>query len=284
MAKIKRMGDLNKRLIVSSAAIATIAFLIAFSPSPWVAFLLVLAVAALAAIGVWEYAQLAIARGLKPATLLMLSVAVAEVGAFFVATKDPRWDLFPIIVLAIGIALFFLIHFKEATGSLVHIAVEFFGVCYIAVPLSFILGILYPSSGQEGRWWLVYLILVTKITDVGGYFVGRLWGRHALAPILSPKKTVEGAIAGFLCAVLASVGMCFLGHALSPGGFHLTLFEALYLGMLIGVFGQIGDLAESVLKRDAFVKDSNTLPGLGGVLDMVDSLLFTTPIVYFFVK
>jgi phosphatidate cytidylyltransferase len=280
MVNIKGLSDLNKRLVVSFTAIPIIGLLIAFAPCPLVALILVLVVAAFAAIGVWEYAQLVVAKGLKPNTRLMLVVAVCEVIAFFLATRDRSFDLLPVIVLAVGVALFFLLHFQEASGALVHIALSFFGICYIAVPLSFLLGILYPSSGEEGRLWLIYLIVVTKITDVGGYFVGRLWGKHPLAPVLSPKKTVEGAIAGFFCAILASVVM----HFFAVDGFHLSLFQALYLGALVGIFGQIGDLAESLLKRDASVKDSNRLPGLGGVLDMVDSLLFTTPIVYLFVR
>jgi len=166
--------------------------------------------------------------------------------------------------------------------------VEFFGVCYVAVPLSFMLGILFPvphhGAMQEGRWWLVYLILVTKVTDVGAYFVGRLWGKRKMTPVLSPLKTVEGAAAGFLCAILLSLGMAYIGNRFSQGSFDLKISESVWLGMLLGIFSQIGDLAESLLKRDALVKDSNTLPGLGGVLDMVDSLLLTAPIVYFFIR
>jgi phosphatidate cytidylyltransferase len=125
---------------------------------------------------------------------------------------------------------------------------------------------------------------VTKITDVGAYFVGRLWGKTKLSPTLSPKKTVEGAAAGFISAVIASILIHFAGRQFFNSHFGLSFVESIWLGMLIGVFGQIGDLAESLLKRDAVVKDSNTLPGLGGVLDMVDSLLFTAPIVYFFIR
>jgi len=282
------MADLNRRLIVSSIVGSIVALLIAFSTTSFVSFLLMLCVAALAGIGVWEYAQLAINKGVQPATRWMVIAAVAEVMALYASLVFLDFPQLPVLVLAISMVVFFLLHFSDTTDALYAIAVDFFGVAYVAAPLSLMLGVLYPSPHlgvpQEGRFWLVYLILVTKITDVGAYFVGRLWGRKKLSPTLSPKKTVEGAIAGFIAAVLASMLIYYAGSRLFDGHFSLSFSESIWLGMLIGVFGQIGDLAESLLKRDAVVKDSNTLPGLGGVLDMVDSLLFTTPIVYFFIR
>lgn len=285
--KIKRMADLNRRLIVSSILGVIVASLLAFATTPFVSLLLMLFVAALAGIGIWEYAQLAVAKGLSPATRWMVVAAVAEVAALYASLVFVDFPQLPILVLAVAMVLFFLLHFRDATDSLYTIAVEFFGVAYVAAPLSLMLGVLYPVAHQgipqEGRWWLVYLILVTKITDVGAYFVGRLWGKRKLTE-LSPKKTIEGAIAGFISAVLASMLIYYAGRHFFDGNFGLSFSESIWLGMLVGIFGQIGDLAESLLKRDAVVKDSNSLPGLGGVLDMVDSLLFTTPIVYFFIR
>ncbi len=279
----KRMADLNKRLAVSIIVLCFVAVLIAFSSHFWIGVVLVASVAAIAAIATWEYAQLAIAKELYPAVPFMVAIASCEVVAFYISIHSPAWSQLPIAVLVLGTIGFFVLRFRDTSHSLIHVAVEFFGVCYITIPLCFMLGILYPPV-QDGRWWLGYLIIVTKMTDVGAYFVGRLWGKHKLAPILSPKKTVEGAIAGFLCAVLTSLVLYWLGVAYSGGAFALTFLQALVLGMLIGILGQIGDLAESMLKRDAFVKDSNRLPGLGGVLDMLDSLILTAPIVYLFLR
>ena len=288
MMKSKKMADLNRRLVVSSVLGVIVAFLIAFSTSSFVSLLLMLCVAALAGIGVWEYGQLAVNKEIRPATRWMVVVAVAEVAALYASLVFVDFPQLPILVLAVAMGLFFLLHFRDTSDALLTIAVEFFGVVYIAVPLSLMLGVLYPFAyqgiPQEGRWWLVYLILVTKITDVGAYFVGRLWGKKKLSPNLSPKKTIEGAVAGFIAAVLASMLMSYCGNRFFDGSFSLSFSESIWLGMLMGIFGQIGDLAESLLKRDAVVKDSNTLPGLGGVLDMVDSLLFTIPILYFFIR
>jgi len=286
--KLKQMADLNRRLIVSSILGAIVAFLIAFSTNNFVSILLMLSVAALAAIGIWEYAQLAVYKGIEPAVRWMVAAAVCEVIALYASLVFVDFPQLPVLVLAIAMAVFFLLHFRDTSGALLTIAVEFFGVVYVAAPLGLMLGVLYPvpyhGIPQEGRWWLVYLIFVTKITDVGAYFVGRLWGKTKMCPTLSPKKTIEGAAAGFISAVIASILIHVLGINFFDGHFFLSLTESVWLGMLMGTFGQIGDLAESLLKRDAVVKDSNTLPGLGGVLDMVDSLLFTTPIVYFFIR
>jgi phosphatidate cytidylyltransferase len=279
----KRMADLNKRLAVSIVVLCFVAVLIAFSSNFWISVVLVASIAAIAGIATWEYGQLAVEKNLKPAVPFMVAVAACEVIAFYISLKVPVLSQLPIAILVAGTIGFFILRFRDTARSIIHVAVEFFGVCYVTIPLCFMLGILYAPT-QDGRWWLGYLIVVTKITDVGAYFVGRLWGKHKLAPVLSPKKTVEGAIAGFLCAVLMSVALYMLGQKYSGGAFDLTLIQALILGMLIGILGQIGDLAESMLKRDAFVKDSNTLPGLGGILDMVDSLILTAPIVYFFLR
>lgn len=282
----KRFADLSKRISTSLSVVTAAALLITYSTNSIVSGVIVFVMAALAAVGVWEYARLATSKGLTPAVNLMIGVAVCEVIAFFIAHKWIHSAELPVFVFALGVGLFFLNRFRETEEALLHVAVEFFGVAYVAIPLSYMLAILYPISpielDRDGRWWLVYLLLVTKITDVGAYFFGRMWGKHRLAPLLSPKKTIEGAIAGFICAVLASLAMVYIGHKFAGDSFPLKIGDALWLGMMIGIFGQIGDLAESLLKRDAVVKDSNRLPGLGGILDMVDSLIFTAPIVYFY--
>ncbi len=285
---LKKLTDLKRRFSVSLSSTIVAAGLIIFSSNHIVSVILMLLVAALAGVGVWEYAQLAREKEIQPRVLGMVVLAILEVLAFYTSLVLVDFPELPLLVIAVGAVFFFMKHFRDTRNALPNIAVQFFGVCYVAAPLSLLLGVLYPPTHdgvlQEGRWWLAYLILVTKITDVVAYFIGRLWGKTPLAPQLSPKKTVEGAIAGLVAAILLSMCLQDLGAHFSNGSFHLTLIESIILGALIGVFGQIGDLAESLLKRDAVVKDSNTLPGVGGILDMVDSLLVTTPIVYFFLR
>lgn len=284
----KKMADLNQRLFVSALAILIVASLIFFSHNWFVNWLLVLTIAGLAGVGIWEYAELAKAKGLEPASRLMVVVGVCEVLAFYVSMAYPSLSKLSLMIMVLGFIAFFVAHFRRINNSLLDVAVELFGVCYLALPLSFMLAILYPfyhgSVVQDGRWWLVYLVVVTKITDVGGYFIGKLFGRRPLAPQLSPKKTIEGAIGGFAFAVGVSVFISYLAKSFEVQSFHLEFGNAIWMGFVIGILAQIGDLAESLLKRDAFVKDSNSLPGLGGVLDMLDSLLFTSPVVYFFIR
>lgn len=282
-----KFGDLGKRLAYAVCIAAVVILLVAFSVNPIVGILIVAAIVLLAAIGVWEFGKLAQIKGLTPAIPLMILIGAFEVIAFYIAHKWIHSHELPVVVFSIGLGLFFLHRFRHAEGALINVAVEFFGVVYVAVPLSYMLAILYPiapSKVADGRWWLFYLLVVTKVTDVGAYFIGRMMGKVPLAPNLSPKKTIEGAAAGLFCAIGVSMGMVWLGRVFAGNSFPLEYYDALWLGVLIGVFGQIGDLAESLLKRDAAVKDSNTIPGLGGVLDMVDSLIFTAPIVYYYLR
>lgn len=279
---LKRRSEFYERLGVSAIAISVAALLIGFAYVSWVTALLVLTISLLTGIGVWEYARLAKAKGLRPATRLMISVAILEVLAFYVSLAYPEWSRLALLMIVLGFISFFIAHFRKTENALMHVAVEFFSVCYVAIPFSFVLAILYPQTSHgDGRWWLFYLIAVTKITDVGGYFIGKLWGKHPLAPHLSPRKTMEGAIGGFCFAVGLSLLLCIWGRMV---GWNLSFWNATWMGMAIGVLAQVGDLSESLLKRDASVKDSNTIPGIGGVLDLLDSILFTSPVVYFFIR
>jgi phosphatidate cytidylyltransferase len=134
-----------------------------------------------------------------------------------------------------------------------------------------------------GLWWFLYLVLIVKMTDIGGYVFGKRYGKRLLAPYISPNKTWEGAFGGLFLGTLASVlFITNLGHKMGiiPGGSGMLI--ALVLGLILSIAAQFGDLSESLLKREAGVKDSNQFPGLGGILDILDSLVFTSPILYVF--
>ena len=237
--------------------------------------------AALAGIAIWEYEQFAKAKGGRMILPGLIILTVTEVLSFFISAEYHWLASLPIIIFFIAFLVLFALHFGEKDGAVVDLAVSSFGLLYIAVPMGMILGILY-MNGVDGRWWITYLLVVTKITDIGAYFAGSLWGRRKLAPNISPKKTIEGAVFGLACAVLAS----FIFHLCSDYAsyFHLGIYEWLFLGLILGAVGQFGDLSESLLKRDANKKDSNALPGLGGVLDSLDSILFNAPIIYIYLQ
>lgn len=280
--------DLKNRMIINSIAMTVVGLLLYFSQYKLVQFLIVLVIGALAVGGIWEYIAFLKIKKVKVSFWLLSSLGILIILANYLAILHIAFS--PLTGLAIAAFFFsiFFYNFYNVDGAIINIATCVFGVIYIVFPLSMMLGILYPSSisteFNDGRVWLAYLIVVTKITDVGAYFIGKLWGKSKLAPHLSPGKTMAGAIAGFFAAGIMSIVFYFIGKVLSPNLFAITLIQAVVLGGVIGVFSQLGDLAESLLKRDAQVKDSNKVPGVGGILDMLDSLLFTSPILYLFLR
>jgi phosphatidate cytidylyltransferase len=149
------------------------------------------------------------------------------------------------------------------------------GILYIGLTLSYLLLI---RGLPDGTLWVFFVVLVTWAGDTGAYVAGKSLGRHALAPVISPKKTYEGLAGGLLFAcILALVAREWFLPALSPR-------DCLLLGLLLTVAGLVGDLAESAIKRSAGFKDSGALiPGHGGMLDRLDSLLFTAPVFYYYV-
>lgn len=278
----KNMQDLKRRLVVSLALVLITSYLVLNATNFWVGLAITAATAALAAVGIWEYFQLAKAKGLKPKSSLVISLAIAFM--FIYTYLDP---LYAYLLIVFGFYSLLIQRFKKIQGALADIASEFFGLCYLVIPLSMMLSIIKTNSlqGYDGRLWFLYLILVTKITDVTGYFIGRLFGSQPIAQSLSPKKTVEGTIAGFIASVATSCAFAStVKYVFGDVNFNLPFVDALILGVLIASASLLGDLAESLLKRDATVKDSNRLPGVGGILDLLDSLLFSAPIVYFYLK
>jgi phosphatidate cytidylyltransferase len=163
-------------------------------------------------------------------------------------------------------------------GAAVAMALTLFGFFYVPYLLNYANKILFSVPDGAGIPLLAYAVAISKFTDVGAYVAGTLFGRHKLSPVISPKKTWEGLAGGILAALATSVGLVQLfPQALgSLAGMH-----AWVLGLLLAGVSVIGDLGESVVKRDVQVKDSGKfLPGIGGALDLVDSLLFSLPVFY----
>jgi phosphatidate cytidylyltransferase len=285
---VKTFVDLKNRFIVSTISVVVTGALIVFSLNPIVQFLITVLIAGLAIVGIWEYVHLLKTKKIVIPFWLLSSLAALFVFANYLAILNIGFSALTGVAIVAFFFAILLYNFSKIEGAITNIATCFFGAFYIVFPLGLMLRILYPvtipSGFIDGRIWLAYLIIVTKITDVGAYFIGKLWGKSKLAPHLSPGKTMIGAVAGFAAALIASLCFCLISNVSSPTIFHLSIIEAIVLGGLIGIFSQLGDLAESLLKRDAQVKDSNTIPGIGGVLDLVDSLLFTIPILYLFLK
>ncbi|HLB52728.1 MAG TPA: phosphatidate cytidylyltransferase [Chlamydiales bacterium] len=266
----KNWIDFGKRTLASLISVSIVLLLLIFAFQPWLSWVLYLVIATLAGVAIWEYSRFVKDKGGELSFPLLLFVTALLLFAFFTQSFSP---LFPLILGTLLIGMF---HFQEKRGAILDLACSWFALFYIAVPLGMMLAILYYAPEGAGQWWLAYLLAVTKMTDVGAYLGGKLFGERKLAPVISPGKTVEGAV----CGLFFTLGTSFLFFAFSP--LHLGSLEWIVFGIIFSFVSLFGDLFESLLKRDAHRKDSNSLPGFGGALDLLDSLLCTTPILYLY--
>ena len=256
-----KLSDLKWRIIMSLVQAIGVGALLFFSKFYWVVAS-VIGLAAVAAL--WEYVQLASKKGIRLSFIVLAICGFVQVFSFPISPSLAAWSFFGATMLL------FLWHFRQREGAIADLGGSLFALLYISVPLGMAAALFYLPTG--GVLWVAYLIAVVKSSDIGAYFGGHLLGRRRLAPAISPGKTVEGALCGFLCAL--GVAILFTQWIAAP----------IWLGALLAVAGQFGDLAESLLKRDANQKDSNVLPGVGGILDAVDSLLLSSPILYFYLS
>lgn len=183
--------------------------------------------------------------------------------------------LVPILLTtAVVLPLIWLVVHPGKENSFARWAWTIAGILYVGWLMSYLVAL---RSVENGRDWVLLALLVTFASDTAAFFIGRRWGKHRLAPLISPKKTWEGAIGGVFFAIVAGVVLSSLLHL--PLNYGL----AVLLGFLVSVAGQLGDLAESLLKRNMNIKDSSKLiPGHGGVLDRMDSIVFAGVVVYYF--
>ncbi len=187
----------------------------------------------------------------------------------FELTKN--WELLFIVLCLLSLILM-QFQRRNNSGVVVDISTTLFGILYVSWFFSFLIKIRYLTNGLG---LLVCVLLITKLGDIGAYFIGSRLGKTPLMPRISPKKSVEGAIGGLAFSII--------GALISRNFLHFGYVHIITMGITLGILGQLGDLSESLFKRDCQVKDSgNILPGMGGVLDEIDSLLFTAPVFYFY--
>jgi phosphatidate cytidylyltransferase len=174
----------------------------------------------------------------------------------------------------------------DGKNTVTEVATTTLGFVYVAVMFSFLMRLLFFPDGNgpvPGAWLVIWLTAVTKFADMGAYITGSLIGKHKMIPHISPGKTWQGFGGGLVFSQIAGCGLfAMLPDQLAVlGGWGWVIG----LSLLLSLLAIIGDLAESVLKRSIGVKDSgNTLPGIGGALDLIDSLCFTAPVLYFILK
>ena len=233
-----------------------------------------LVVTAFTVLGLYEFFTMLERKGISIYKYFGIGMGtIIPLSIMFDFRLTKKWEL-----LFIVCALLFLtiMQFKrrQNTGAVVGISTTLFGILYISWFFSFLVKIrLLP----EGTGLLVALLVITKLGDVGAYLVGSRFGRHPLISRISPNKSVEGACGGLVFSIL---GACACKSLLPLPYWHLV-----FIGLFLGVVGQLGDLSESLIKRDCQMKDSaKVIPGIGGVLDLIDSLLFTAPVFYFYIS
>ncbi|MBW1996719.1 MAG: phosphatidate cytidylyltransferase [Deltaproteobacteria bacterium] len=210
-----------------------------------------------------------------PRSLRVVSLILAY-PLFYFISRGPLVMILPAASLWVMVPaiLFLFLYRSQRANASEGIGKMLFGFFYVCLPLSLLIFIeRYP----RGELWIVFLLCVVFSTDTGAYYAGRFLGRHRLYPSISPGKTWEGAVGGFLAGILAAV---LVSRILPPFELEISMIG---LAAVLSILSQIGDLVESMIKRNHGVKDSGSiLPGHGGILDRIDGLLFAIPVLYFF--
>ncbi|MBE0645704.1 MAG: phosphatidate cytidylyltransferase [Bacteroidetes bacterium] len=303
------MSNTRTRVLFAVVAIPGVLVLAWLGGYAWALFIAVVMSAAL-----MEFAALARAKGAEPQTGLMIAAGIALLLVFMherLSADIPalvgggipwplQWQAFIWILLLLMPAALLVELFRARPSPLMNLAVTVLGVLYIGLFLGCAVGIreiftvlefhVGPIFGTAdltavqhaqldswGGFTIIALLATIWMCDTAAYFGGRAMGRHKLFPRVSPNKTWEGAVWGFAAALATMAAAKYIVLE------YLSLPEALVIGAIVGAFGQLGDLVESLLKRDAGVKDSSTLlPGHGGVFDRFDSFIFVSPIVFLY--
>ncbi|MEI8290922.1 MAG: phosphatidate cytidylyltransferase [Verrucomicrobiota bacterium] len=291
-------GRVFLRRLASTAILWTLILTALFSGNRFVSdgvFILLVALLALA--GLVEFYGIAEKRGMVSfkisgvvgGLLLMVGTFLNLTGQIGTSGSPARVNDFEtsfLILFVLGLCVRQFVSKRNVAG-ITAIATTLFGLMYVPWLLNFIQKIsFFPfpagAPADAGKYFLLYFILVTKFSDMGAYVIGSLIGRHKLIPRISPAKTWEGFGGAILVSTAASLAFVYCFGSKLVG---MNYIHAAILGVVLSVAAVIGDLIESLFKREAGVKDSGKLfPGIGGILDLLDSLLFNAPIMYLYLR
>ena len=241
----------------------------------WGGIWITLMVGAFMLMSSFEYVKMLEHKGFYPSLkIIILSEIFLAIIAYF-----QQFDLVSLALTACSMLAFLWVLFRGRQPYIANVATTILGFIYCGwFPLHLILlRDLSCAKYDSGLGFVIMMFTSILLTDIGCYYAGHKFGKHKLAPIVSPNKTIEGSIGGIICAVF---GACVVGYSLG-----VEWYLSAMAGFMCTICAQIGDLCESLIKRDAGVKDSgNTLPGHGGFLDRADSFIFTIPVMFYFTK
>jgi phosphatidate cytidylyltransferase len=287
-------GKVFLRRLFSSVVLWTVVILALFSGNKLVSdwfFLLIMTV--LAVTGLMEFYNMVEKRGLVcfkgwgifGGVLLMASTffyVSGYLGPKEAPSKAGDFETSILVIFVLGLCVKQFTS-KTNTAGILAISTTLFGLMYVPWLLNFVQKINYfPRIGDNGHWYVLYFILVTKFSDLGAYVTGSLIGKHKMIPRISPGKTWEGF--GGAVVITTGVSLAFVHFAGDrlPG---MNLMHATILGVVLSISAVIGDLIESLFKRESGVKDSGAFfPGIGGILDLLDSILFNAPLMYLYLR
>jgi phosphatidate cytidylyltransferase len=288
MTDESRFSHLRERSFLGIIASIITILAIWFSHTPFgghfFLFILILA----QGIALWEYYRLAKAKGFHPQVWLGITFSSCYIGSHFYSAACPDTYFFTEFLLYLFVIISFVSHFSRPKDALGNLGITFFGFFYITFPMSLLIDLnwnICESPCSRNSLWLLFAIATPKICDTGAYFIGKRFGKRLMSPVISPKKTVEGLFGGIGASLLFGILFYMFCHLFrSPPCPPLSFLSFVFLTLIVAIAAVIGDLAESLLKRDAQVKDSNIIPGFGGILDMLDSLLLAIPLVYLYLR
>ena len=215
------------------------------------------------------------------ATFFYITAYLPTASTHGMPSKANDFETTVLIFFVLGLCVREFISKERQSVGLQAISTTLFGLMYVPWLLNFIQKINF-FPGIDGRYYVLFFIVVTKFSDVGAYCVGSLIGRHKMIPRISPGKTWEGFGGAIVVSTACSIGFSLIAKEHLAG---MNILHAVILGVILSVSAVIGDLIESLFKREAGVKDSGKFfPGIGGILDLLDSLLFNAPLMYLYLR
>jgi phosphatidate cytidylyltransferase len=274
-----------KRIIVGAIFIAALLAMATVMP---LAFGLLI-IAGIAAWGQWEFYAILETAGYPAHRILGMVAGVALVTTAWFADSLTLYGgysnvLLSILALSVVAVLIMQLKYGTEESCIPRLSGTFLGILYTPLLFSFMALLANDWAGLDGRLLVMYLISVVKMSDIGAYFTGRFLGKHKMVPRISPKKTWEGFAGGVGGSCLAG----FIWYHFTGGDLrvvHIGIPHVIIIPILLAILGVLGDLVESLFKRSAAVKDSSqSVPGMGGILDVVDSLLLASPVLYIYVQ